>query len=255
MTGLLAGKVVLVTGAASGIGRAAALAFAADGALLALADRDAAGLGDTVRMLPGQDVLAEAVDITDGSRVHALVAATLARFGRLDGAFNNAGIEGCGGRMVPLPDYPDDQFAAVQAVNVQGLWHCLKAELAAMLPARRGAIVNTASVMGAVAAPGMSAYVASKHAVMGLTRAAALDAAPHGIRVNAVLPGGVRTPMLLERGFTENPGFAAAAAALHPLGRLAEPEEVAHAAAWLLSDRAGFVTGHGLVVDGGLTVM
>lgn len=253
MTGLLAGKVVLVTGAASGIGRAAALAFAADGARLALADRDTAGLEATASLLPREKLLAQACDITDAQAIRGLVSATVTRFGRLDGAFNNAGIEGCGGRMVPLPDYPDDQFAAVQAVNVQGLWHCLKAELAVMLPAGRGAIVNTASVMGAVAAPGMSAYVASKHAVMGLTRAAALDAAPHGVRINAVLPGGVRTPMLLDRGFKENPGFAAVAATLHPLGRLAEPEEVAHAAAWLLSDRAGFVTGHGLAVDGGLT--
>lgn len=243
---MLEGRNIIVTGAASGIGLAAARLFAGYGATLMLVDRNEA-VGDVAAGLPGAHSCA--ADITDP----AALAEVIARFPALDGAFNNAGIEGAGGAMIPISDYPDDAFDKVMAVNLRGLWNCLKAQLPALQANGGGAIVNTASVMGWLGAAGMAAYSASKHGVVGLTRSAALEGAPHGIRVNAVLPGAVATPMLTERGFVANPGFADAAAGVHPLGRIAEPEEVAEAAAWLLSDKASFVTGHALAVDGGLS--
>jgi len=244
-------KTILITGAASGIGAAAARLFAYYGAQLVLLDRDAPGLVSVAADISG--AITAVCDIGDSGAVVAAVERAVVQFGRLDGAFNNAGIEGAGGRFHPTADYPADQFDAVIAVNVRGLWNCLRAEVPVMLAAGGGAIVNTASVMGWLGAPGMAAYVASKHAVVGLTRAAALDYAAQGIRVNAVLPGAIETPMLTERGFIANPGFAEFAAQAHPLGRLGQPGEVAEAAAWLLSDRASFVTGHTLAVDGGLS--
>jgi NAD(P)-dependent dehydrogenase (short-subunit alcohol dehydrogenase family) len=243
---MLEGRNIIVTGAASGIGLAAARLFADYGATLMLVDRDEA-VRALAADLPGAHSCA--ADITDP----AALAEVVARFPALDGAFNNAGIEGAGGAMMPIADYPDEAFDAVMAVNVRGLWNCLKAELPAMQANGGGAIVNTSSVMGWLGTAGMAAYSASKHAVIGLTRSAALEGAPHRIRVNAVLPGAVATPMLTERGFPANPGFAAAAPGVHPLGRIAEPIEVAEAAAWLLSDKASFVTGHALAVDGGLS--
>jgi NAD(P)-dependent dehydrogenase (short-subunit alcohol dehydrogenase family) len=244
---MLEGRNIIVTGAASGIGLAAARLFADYGATLMLVDRDEA-VRDLADSLPGAHSCA--ADITDA----AALAEAIAGFPAVDGAFNNAGIEGAGGAMVPMSDYPDEEFDTVIAVNVKGLWNCLRAELPALQANGGGAIVNTASVMGWLGAAGMAAYAASKHAVVGLTRSAALEVAGVGIRVNAVLPGAVATPMLTERGFPANPGFAAAAAAGHPLGRIARPEEVAEAAAWLLSDKASFVTGHALAVDGGFSV-
>jgi len=248
---MLDGKSILVTGAASGIGAAAATLFASYGAVLTLADRD----GDKLAVVAGAIAapLAVTCDITDADAVGRMIASVVDRHGRLDGAFNNAGIEGDEGRFHATADYPPAAFDQVMAVNVRGLWNCLQAELPVMLANGGGAIVNTASVMGWLGAPGMAAYVASKHAVVGLTRTAALDYATQGIRINAVLPGAIATPMLTERGFAANPGFAAGAAAAHPMGRIGQPIEVAEAAAWLLSDRASFVTGHLLAVDGGLS--
>jgi NAD(P)-dependent dehydrogenase (short-subunit alcohol dehydrogenase family) len=243
---MLEGRNIIVTGAASGIGLAAAQLFADYGATLMLVDRNEA-VRDVADSLAGAH--SATVDIADA----AAVAEVIAGFPAVDGAFNNAGIEGAGGAMVPLIDYPDEEFDRIIGINLKGLWNCLKAQLPAMQANGGGAIVNTASVMGWLGAPGMAAYSASKHGVIGLTRTAALEAAAFGIRINAVLPGAVATPMLTERGFVANPGFAAAAAAVHPLGRIAEPEEVAEAAAWLLSDKASFVTGHTLAVDGGLS--
>lgn len=243
---MLEGRNIIVTGAASGIGLAAARLFAEYGAALMLVDRDEA-VREVAASLPGAHSCA--CDIADP----AALAEVVAGFPALDGAFNNAGIEGAGGAMVPLIDYPDEEFDRVLAVNVRGLWNCLKAELPAMQANGGGAIVNTSSVMGWLGAAGMAAYSASKHAVVGLTRSAALEAAGLGVRVNAVLPGAVATPMLTERGFPANPGFAAAASAAHPLGRIARPEEVAEAAAWLLCDKASFVTGQALAVDGGFS--
>lgn len=245
---MLEGRSIVITGAASGIGRSAAHIFADYGARLMLIDRDEA-VRDVAAALPDAD--SSVADITDPRAL----ADAVARFPGIDGAFNNAGIEGNGGHMVPLIDYPDAEFARVIEVNVQGLWHCLKAQIPALQANGGGAIVNTASVMGWLGAAGMSAYVASKHAVVGLTRSAALDCAAHGIRVNAILPGAVETPMLVERGFVVNPGFQQHAAFAHPLGRWAQPEEIAEAAAWLLSGKASFVTGHALAVDGGFSAL
>ncbi|PAX06774.1 SDR family NAD(P)-dependent oxidoreductase [Sphingomonas lenta] len=245
---MLHGKVVLVTGAASGIGAAAARLFASYGARLALLDRD-----EEVAALAAElpDAVALPYDVADRDAVFAAVEQAAARFGRLDGAFNNAGIEGLGGGMAPTEGYPADEFERVLAVNVRGVFNCLAAELPRLPPG--GAVVNTASVLGWLGGPGQAAYAASKHAVVGLTRSAALEQAARGVRVNAILPGAVATPMLLERGFRANPDFAEAAPGAHPMGRIARPEEVAEGAAWLLSDKASFVTGHTLAIDGGLS--
>ena len=243
---MLEGRKIIVSGAASGIGLAAARLFADYGATLMLVDVDEA-VRDIAASLPGAHSCA--ADITDP----AALSEAVARFPGVDGAFNNAGIEGAGGAMLPITDYPDEEFDRVISVNLRGLWNCLKAQMPALQANGGGAIVNTSSVMGWLGTAGMAAYSASKHGVIGLTRSAALEGAANNIRVNAVLPGAVATPMLTERGFVANPGFAAAAPSAHPLGRIATPEEVAEAAAWLLSDKASFVTGHTLAVDGGLS--
>jgi NAD(P)-dependent dehydrogenase (short-subunit alcohol dehydrogenase family) len=248
--GLLEDKAGLITGAGGGIGRAAALAFAHEGARLVLADRDAESLEETTRLVTeaGFEAVAVAADITRRADVHAIVAAALERYGRLDLAFNNAGISG---PLHPLVGYPDEAFAAVIEVNVKGTWFCLQEELAVMQPAGGGAIVNTSSGLGLVAVPGMPIYVATKHAVLGLTKAAALESAAAGIRVNAVLPGIVDTnmPAALVQGAPEAMELMLAGC---PMARMAQPEEIAQCAVWLCSERASFVTGHGLVVDGGI---
>ena len=246
---MLNDKSILITGAASGIGAAAARLFAGYGARLTLVDRSDA-VREVAQAVGGVGVVA---DVTDAAAMRGAVDAAVAAHARLDGAFNNAGIEQAGAAMIATGNYPLDDFDRVIAVNLRGTLVSMQAELAAMVPAGKGAIVNTASVMGWLASAGMAAYVASKHGVVGLTKAAALDYAARGIRVNAVLPGAVRTPMLTERAFPANPGYEAVAGTMHPIGRLAEPEEIAEAAAWLLSDRASFVTGATLAVDGGFS--
>ena len=249
---LLADKVVMLTGAASGIGAAAARLFAAEGARLALVDRDGDGVARVAAEVGG---LALTADVGADGAMERAVADTLARFGRLDGAFDNAGVEQRGAAMIALADYPVDDFDRVAGVNLRGLLLSMKAQIPAMLAGGGGAVVVTASILGAVGAPGMAAYAASKHGAVGLVRAAALDYARRGVRVNALLPGAVRTPMLTERAFPANPGYEAHASAGNPMGRMAEPNEVAEAAAWLLSDRASYVTGACLAVDGGFTAV
>jgi NAD(P)-dependent dehydrogenase (short-subunit alcohol dehydrogenase family) len=252
MTPLLESKVALITGAAGGIGRASALLFAREGARLVIGDRDAGGLQETARLVreADGDVTAVAGDVTDAGHAKALVGAALDGHGRLDCAFNNAGIPG---PMAPLADYADDDFLRVMEINVHGIWLALQQQIPAMLAGGGGAIVNASSGLGLIAAPQVSGYVASKHAIMGLTKAAAIEHAGQGLRVNAVLPGVVDTDMPVQM-FSAVPGLMDVMRDSAPMGRLAAPEEIAEAAAWLCSDRASYVNGHGLVVDGGIVV-
>ncbi|PWC33597.1 glucose 1-dehydrogenase [Azospirillum sp. TSO35-2] len=241
------GQVVLVTGATSGIGRATALAFARAGALVVAAGRDRER-GEAVAGAcadAGGSAVFLAADLTEPDAVRALVAAVAARFGRLDIAFNNAGYQE---PRAALADQPDDAFRRVFATNVESLFHAMKAELAVMLEQGQGVIVNNASVSGVRNPnPGLSLYSASKAAAISLTRSAALEYAPRGIRINAVSPGRVVTPMMLGSGIAD---MATVAAGL-PSRRLGEPGEVAQAVLWLASDAASFVIGHNLCVDGG----
>lgn len=244
-----AGKSVLVTGGASGIGRATCVAFAAGGANVVVADWDEKGGKATVRQIrtAGGEAFFIRTDVADGGAVESLVKKTVKRHGRLDCAFNNAGI---GGKLGLMADYDEADWHRVIAVNLTGVWLCMKHELQQMLKQGGGAIVNTASIAGLVGLTHVPAYCAAKHGVVGLTRAAALENAKRNIRVNAVCPGGVRTPML-EEAAAGKPQFLDAMAAQEPVGRLAEPEEIASAVLWLCSDAASFVTGHALAVDGG----
>jgi NAD(P)-dependent dehydrogenase (short-subunit alcohol dehydrogenase family) len=254
MTGLLAGKSALVTGGASGIGRAAALAFAREGARVLVADLAMDGARETVGRVnaAGGQAVAFAADMADPSQVEAMVAAAVSAFGRLDCAFNNAGIApgAVGTPGLRIADVAPEAWDRLIAVNLTGVWHCLRHEVARMLAqGGGGAIVNTASIASLVGLPGSGSYVASKHGVLGLTRAAALDYAADGIRVNAVCPGYVGTPMTEETMRRRG----AEVLAKVPLNRLGTPEEIAEAVVWLCSDRAGFVTGAAHTVDGGYT--
>jgi len=245
----LEGRVTIVTGAASGIGRAASLLFARAGATLSLIDRDERGLRETAAEVEagGGEALAIPTDVSDPAAVEHAVAATVARFGRLDRAFNNAGVDSFGWSLAELPH---DEWRRVIDIDLTGVFLCMKYEISAILAAGGGAIVNTSSGLGQVAIENQGAYIAAKHGVLGLTRAAALENATSGLRINALCPGIIRTPMA-ERGIAGNPAVADALATSQPIGRLGEPEEVAAAALFLLSDAASFITGEALAVDGG----
>ncbi|BDC42726.1 glucose 1-dehydrogenase [Paraburkholderia terrae] len=246
----LASKVALVTGGASGIGRATAIAFARSGAAVAVADADMAGAQETVSYIEGHcDARASAiaVDVADAESVKAMVRSTVEQFGRLDMAFNNAGVHD---RAASLHVSTQENWDRVMSVNLEGVWHCMRAQLDHMLMAGKGAIVNNASRSGLVGVPSDGVYGAAKHGVVGLTKAAAIEFASKGIRVNAVCPGLVETALTRARFGDE---LAARAKLANPLGRMAQPEEIADAVVWLCSDSASFVVGVALPVDGGAT--
>ena len=240
------GKVAFVTGAASGIGRAAALAFAQEGARVAITDRTEAAL-DGVRAeieAAGGEVFAIRCDVSVPEEVEAAAARTVERFGRLDCAFNNAGVEN---KAAPVHEIALEEWDRILGINLRGTFVCMKHEIAQMLRQGGGVIVNTSSGAGVRGVPGGASYAASKHALIGLTKSAALDYAKDGIRVNAVLPGNIETPMM-DR-FTG--GDIQKAIDLEPVGRLGKPEEIAEAVLWMCSDLGAFVTGASISVDGG----
>jgi NAD(P)-dependent dehydrogenase (short-subunit alcohol dehydrogenase family) len=251
MPGQLAGKVALITGGASGIGRATALAFAREGARLIIADLHAEGGYQTVHLITeqGGEATFVQVDVSSATEVEALISTAVQTYGRLDCAHNNAGI---GSRpRAPLHACSEETWDLVLNVNLKGVWLCMKYEIIQMLAQGSGTIVNTASIMGLVGSwSGTAAYNASKHGVVGLTKTAALEYATAGIRVNAVCPGYIRTP-LIDAALLSQPELEAQIVARHPLGRMGHPEEIAAAVVWLCSDAASFVTGHTMTVDGG----
>jgi NAD(P)-dependent dehydrogenase (short-subunit alcohol dehydrogenase family) len=249
-----AGKVVLVTGAASGIGRATAVAFGRAGASVVVADTSVDGGHMTAALIveAGGKALFVKTNVTVGAEVEALVDKTISYYGRLDCAVNAAGIDE---EDAPLGEGSDAQFDRIMNVNVKGVWLCMKAQLRRMQHQEGGgAIVNVADVGGMVAFPNHAIYAASKHAVIGMTRTAAVEYAKDGVRINTLCPGSVKTPMLA-RLVEREPGRSEQLLAAHPIGRFAEAAEIASAALWLCSEGASFVTGHDLAVDGGLTAL
>ncbi len=249
MSGLVAGKVALVTGAASGIGRASALALAREGARVVVSDVDVAGGERVAKEIAAQGSKAHFVrcDVTREDEVEALVKATVDAFGRLDCAHNNAGAPGRGGLV---HDIPTDEWNAVVALNLTSVYLCMKHELPVMIRQGAGAIVNTSSGAGLVAVPTLGHYAAAKHGVLGLTKTAARENAKTGVRVNAICPGSVDTPALRAH-MAKDPAIEQGILATQPGGRLGTPEEIAESVVWLCSDRASFVTGESFVVDGG----
>ena len=245
--GNLDDRVALVTGGASGIGWATCLAFAEHGARVAVADIDEPGGLATVEQIKaeGSEARFFAVDVTDEMQVQAMVDEVIAHFGALHMAYNNAGVEG---QRVRLHETSTEHWRKVMSVNVDGIFFCMKYELAHMVEHGGGAIVNASSTFGLAGGAG-GPYPASKHAVVGLTKSVALDYAEDGIRVNSVHPGAIETPMI-ER-LRDDPILSEALATMHPMGRMGTPEEIAEAVVWLCSDAASFVTGHTMVIDGG----
>jgi NAD(P)-dependent dehydrogenase (short-subunit alcohol dehydrogenase family) len=242
-----AGKTAIVTGASFGIGRATAIAFAKNGAKVIVADiiKDDETM-NSIKDLGGEAVFVEC-DVANEEDVKKMVQSAINNFGRLDYAFNNAGIEGVAGSTL---ECTNENWDRTIAVNLTGVWYCMKHQIPEMLKSGSGAIVNCASIAGLVGFPNLPAYVASKHALVGLTKTTALELAKTGIRVNAVCPGVIRTPMIdrftgkqkeAEQQFISN----------QPIGRMGEPEEVAQAVLFLCSQNASFITGHAMAVDGG----
>jgi NAD(P)-dependent dehydrogenase (short-subunit alcohol dehydrogenase family) len=251
--GNFAGKVAFVTGGANGIGRAAALAFAREKASVVVADISEQANHDTARMIEetGGRALAVRCDVTRAADVKAAMDKTVEAFGRLDFAFNNAGIEPR--KPAPTADYDEEEWNRIIDINLRGVFLCMKHEIPLILKQGGGAIVNTSSGAGIIGIKGSPAYTAAKHGVIGLTRAAALDYAAQKIRVNAVCPGYIDTPMM-DRFTGGTPEGRAKVIAEEPVGRMGKPEEIAAAVVWLCSDAAAFVIGHAMVMDGGQTI-
>jgi NAD(P)-dependent dehydrogenase (short-subunit alcohol dehydrogenase family) len=247
----LDGKIALITGGGSGIGRETAVLFAQHGASLAIADLNPEGGQETIQMIrkAGGTAVFIQTDVAQAAQVENMVNEVVGQYGRLDIAFNNAGIEGAPVRTI---DVTEAEFDQIMAVNAKGVWLCLKYEIQQMLRQGGGTIVNTASVAGLIGAHSMPAYAASKHAVVGLTRTAAVEYARKGIRVNAVCPAIIRTAMV-ERAIAQLPQLEHGAIQNNPSRRLGDPREVAEAVLWLASDAASFTNGATLTVDGGLT--
>jgi NAD(P)-dependent dehydrogenase (short-subunit alcohol dehydrogenase family) len=245
------GKVAIVTGAASGIGRASAQLFAQRGANVVVADVDREGGEGTVRLVmdAGGTAVFQETDVADPAAVESMVDRAVGEFGRLDFAHNNAGIAGAG---QPIPDYPLDEWYRGIDIMLTGVFLGLRFEIPAILASGGGAIVNTASGAGLIGFPGMAAYVAAKHGVIGLTKTAGLEFGAQGVRINAICPGTARSRMV-DEWLQGDPDNLAQVAALHPIGRIAEPEEIAEAAMWLCSDAASFMCGTAIAVDGGYT--
>ena len=246
-----AGKVALVTGAGSGIGLATAKAFGEAGASVVLADRreDAVRAAAEGLSASGGKALAVRCDVTDDTQVASMIDRTVSAFGRLDAAFNNAGVMQ---RRVDTAEISGDEWDRVMAINLRGVWSCMKYELPQMLRNGGGAIVNCSSIGGVIGVPGLAAYHAAKHGVIGLTKTAALEYATRKIRINAICPGTINTPMA-ESLTGGDPKILAEFLKDEPIGRIAEPEEVAAAVLWLCSPGASYVVGHALFVDGGYT--
>jgi NAD(P)-dependent dehydrogenase (short-subunit alcohol dehydrogenase family) len=247
------GKVALVTGAAGGIGRSAAQLFAARGAQVVVADLNRGGAAETASLIEadGGQALAVEVDVADAGSVEAMVAATVERFGRLDIALNNAGIKGAD---LDVDEMPDEVWRAGVGIMLDGVFYCMKHEIRVMLEHGGGSIINTSSGAGLIGVPRFSNYVAAKHGVIGLTKAAALEYIGRGIRINAICPGTARSQMV-DQWMGGSAEAEASVVALHPIGRIAEPTEIAEAAVWLASEASSFVVGTALVVDGGYTAL
>jgi NAD(P)-dependent dehydrogenase (short-subunit alcohol dehydrogenase family) len=251
VNGSFEGQVALVTGAAAGMGFATAKAFAEAGAAVTLADLNQDALQKATDQLvqAGHKALAVRCNVAEDEEVASMIEKTVGAFGRLDAVFNNAGVQS---PALETADVRVEEFDRVNAINLRGVWSCMKYELRHMRTQGSGAIVNNSSIGGLIGLPGRAAYHASKHGVLGMTKSAALEYAARGIRINAVCPGTIDTPMVAEM-LAKEPEAMKEILRDQPIGRLGRPDEIAAAVLWLCSSGASFVIGHALVVDGGFT--